>query len=163
MNDNHLVQQAIHMRNEGKLQDSNELLLRLIAQLPDDAYINYQCAWSFDVLGQESKTVPYYEKAIQGTLHDDDLANAYLGLGSTYRALGEYENSKLTLEKGLMKFPHNLAIQVFYAMTLFNLNEHERSMEVLLKILATTSSNLDIQNYKRAIAFYSDKLSEVWK
>ena len=115
------------------------------------------------MLGQESKAVPYYEKAIQGNLHDDNLANAYLGLGSTYRALGEYENSKLTLENGLMKFPHNLAIQVFYAMTLFNLNEHERSMELLLKNLATTSSNPDIQKYKRAIAFYSDKLSEVWK
>lgn len=115
------------------------------------------------MLGEESKAVPYYEKAIQGNLKEEDLANAYLGLGSTYRTLGEYESSKHTLEEGLEKFPHNLAIQVFYAMTLFNLNEHERSLELLLKNLATTSSDPQIQKYKNAINFYSDKLNEVWK
>ena len=163
MDEINLMQQAIQLRSEGKLQESNRLLLRLVSQHPNDIYLNYQCAWSFDVLGKESQAVPFYEKAIEGNLNDDDLANAYLGLGSTYRALGEYENSKHTFEKGLKKFPDNLAIQVFYAMTLFNLNEHERSMELLLKNLATTSSDSDIQKYKRAIVFYSDKLNEVWK
>lgn len=115
------------------------------------------------MLGEESKAVPYYKEAIQGNLNEEDLANAYLGLGSTYRTLGEYENSKHMLEKGLKKFPHNLAIQVFYAMTLFNLNEHERSMELLLKNLASTSSDPQIQTYKKSIIFYSDKLNEVWK
>ena len=163
MNEIVLLQQAIHLRTEGKLQESNRLLLTLVEENPNDANINYQCAWSFDVLGQESEAVPYYKMAIQGNLNEEDLANAYLGLGSTYRALGEYENSKHTLEKGLRRFPHNLAIQVFYAMTLFNLNEHERSMELLLKNLAATSSDPQIQKFKDAIAFYSDKLNEVWE
>ena len=26
-------------------------------------HFNYQCAWSFDVLGLESRAVPLYEKA----------------------------------------------------------------------------------------------------
>lgn len=163
MNKIDLLQQAIHLRSDGKLNESNELLKRLAEHHPNDAYINYQCAWSFDVLGQEFQAVPYYEKAIQGNLNDEDLANAYLGLGSTYRALGEYENSRITLEQGLKQFPYNLAIQVFYAMTLFNLNEHERAMELLLKNIATTSSDPDVQKYKNAIEFYSDKLREVWK
>lgn len=163
MNEINQLQKAIDLRSDGELQQSNQLLLKLAEQHPFDAYVNYQCAWSFDVLGKESNAVPYYEKAIQGDLNDEDLANAYLGLGSTYRTLGEYENSKHTLEKGLEKYPHNLAIQVFYAMTLFNLKEHERSMELLLKNLAATSSDPQIQKYKKAITFYSDKLNEVWK
>ncbi|MGN7479782.1 tetratricopeptide repeat protein [Solibacillus silvestris] len=163
MNEIDFLQQAVQLRSEGKLHESNELLIRLVEQHPNDTYIDYQCAWSFDMLGQESKAVQYYEKAILGHLNDEDLANAYLGLGSTYRALGEYGNSKHTFEQGLKQFPHNKAIQVFYAMTLFNLNEHERAMELLLKNIATTSSNPDIKKYKNAIAFYSDKLSEVWK
>src|SRR5690606_11955666 len=157
------LQRAIDLRSEGELRQSNQQLLSLVEQYPKDGYINYQCAWSFDMLGEESKAVPYYEKAIQGNLKEEDLANAYLGLGSTYRTLGEYESSKHTLEEGREKFPHNLAIQVFYAMTLFNLNEHERSLELLLKNLATTSSDPQIQKYKNAINFYSDKLNEVWK
>lgn len=156
------LQRAIDLRNDGELQQSNQLLLSLVEQHPNEAYVNYQCAWSFDVLGKESKAVPYYEKAIQGDLNNEDLANAYLGLGSTYRTLGEYENSKHTFEKGLEMFPHNLAIQVFYAMTLFNLEKHERSMESLLKNLAATSSDQQIQKYRNAITFYSDKLNEVW-
>ncbi|OBW60119.1 hypothetical protein A9986_02770 [Solibacillus silvestris] len=163
MNEKNQLQRAIDLRSNGELQQSNQLLLDLVEQHPNDAYVNYQCAWSFDVLGEESKAVPYYKEAIQGNLNEEDLANAYLGLGSTYRTLGEYENSKHMLEKGVEKFPHNLAIQVFYAMTLFNLNEHERSMELLLKNLASTSSDPQIQTYKKSIIFYSDKLNEVWK
>ena len=60
-------------------------------------------------------------------------------------------------------FPNNEALQVFYAMTLYNLNEHSSAMELLLKCITKTSSNSDIQKYKRAIEFYSDKLDETWK
>ena len=91
------------------------------------------------------RSCTYYEKAIQGDLNDEDLANAYLGLGSTYRTLGNTKIQNICLEKGLEKFPHNLAIQVFYAMTLFNLNEHERSMELLLKNLAALPLTPQIQ------------------
>ena len=154
---------AIDLRKNGNYRESNEILLKLVQEFPDHASINYQCAWSFDLLGEEAKAVPFYEKGIRLGLPSEELEGALLGLGSTYRTLGEYENSKHTLEKGMEKFPHNLAIQVFYAMTLFNLKQHERSMELLLKNLATTSSDPQIQKYKKAIAFYSDKLNEMWK
>ena len=56
---------AIKLRNEGKQKESNELLVKLVKVYPKDAFINYQCAWSFDVLGEESQAVPFYEMAIQ--------------------------------------------------------------------------------------------------
>ena len=52
------IDKAIEMRKTGKQKESNELLIRLVDEYPDDAFINYQCAWSFDVLGLESKAVP---------------------------------------------------------------------------------------------------------
>lgn len=55
---------AIKLRESGQLDKSNSILTELVQSFPTDAYINYQCAWSFDVMGEESKAVPYYEKAI---------------------------------------------------------------------------------------------------
>ncbi len=86
-----------------------------------------------------------------------------MGLGSTYRTLGEYEKSKSALLKGIELFSNNKAIQTFYAMTLYNLNEHSQAMELLLKCLIETTKDAEIISYKKAIDFYSDKLDEVWR
>lgn len=157
------LNQAIILRQEGKLRESNILLLKMLENNPDDALIHYQCAWSFDILGEESKAVPYYEDAIELGLPDGDLQGALLGLGSTYRTLGEYEKSKNVFVKAVELFPRNRAIQVFYSMTLYNLNEHSQAMELLIKCLVDTTSDKEIMNYERAIRFYSDKLNEVWE
>lgn len=157
------LQKAIQLRNSGNLKESNQLLLNLVKNYPDDAVVNYQCAWSYDALGEESRAVPYYVKAINLGLTGKDLEGAYLGLGSTYRTLGEYQKSKEIFSKGIQVFPENKALQVFFSMTLYNLKEHERAMELLLNCLIETTSDENILNYERAISFYSDKLDKVWK
>jgi len=83
-------------------------------------------------------------------------------LGSTYRTLGEYEKSKQVLLKGMDLFPDNKAVQVFYSLTLYNLKEHDRAMELLLTCLIDTSSDKEILSYKKALNFYSGKLNDVW-
>ncbi|MED3653101.1 tetratricopeptide repeat protein [Heyndrickxia sporothermodurans] len=156
------MEKAIQLREEGYLIESNELLIQLAKEHPDDPVINYQCAWSYDVLGKEREAVPYYEKAISLGLKGEDLEGALLGLGSTYRTLGDYENSRSTFSKGMELFQHNHAIRVFYAMTLYNLKDHNQAMEILLKSIAETSNDPQLVSYKRAIEFYSDKLDQVW-
>ncbi|AWB45257.1 hypothetical protein DCC85_14160 [Paenibacillus sp. CAA11] len=153
---------AIELRINGNLKESNELLITMVKESPNDAYINYQCAWSFDVLGEEMKAVPFYENAINLGLDGKDLEGALLGLGSTYRTLGEYEKSKSTFSKGMELFPGNKAIQVFYSMTLYNLKEHNSAMKLLLNCLIDTTTDKEILSYKKAISFYSDKLDEIW-
>ncbi|WP_025025998.1 tetratricopeptide repeat protein [Caldalkalibacillus mannanilyticus] len=153
---------AIALRNERKFQESNEILTELALKYPDDPEINYHCAWSFDVLGKELEAVPYYEKAISQGLAGEDLEGACIGLGSTYRVIGQYEKSREVLERGIRLFPANKAIQAFYSMTLFNTGQHDKAMELLLKSLVETSSDKNIQSYKKAILFYSDKLEKTW-
>lgn len=154
---------AIELRNADKMKESNQVLLKLVEEFPNNAIVNYQCAWSFDILGEESKAVPFYEKAIKQGLFGKDLEGAILGLGSTYRTLGEYEKSKEVFLEGIKLFPTNNAIQVFYSMTLYNLNEHRNAMELLLKCLINTTEDSEILSYKKAINFYSDKLDEIWE
>ncbi|WP_368505135.1 tetratricopeptide repeat protein [Alkalihalophilus sp. As8PL] len=157
------LEKAIDLRKRGDHKESNELLMRLVEEFYDDALINYQCAWSFDILGEEAKAVPFYENAIKFGLSPTDLEGALLGLGSTYRTLGEYEKSKSTFLKGIELFPDNRAMQTFYSMTLYNLNEHSKAMELLLKCLIATSKDPEVSSYKKAIEFYSDKLDVIWK
>src|SRR5690606_664765 len=156
------LDQAISLRKQEKLTESNILLLELVKEYPNHPVINYQCAWSFDVLGEEAKAAPYYERAIELGLSGETLEGALLGLGSTYRTLGDYERSKRTFEKGIELFPSNQAFKVFYAMTLYNLKEHDKAIELLLTSLIDTTSDKDILSYEKAIRFYANKLDQVW-
>jgi tetratricopeptide (TPR) repeat protein len=157
------IEEAIELRESGEYAASIERWKRLIEEEPDNGFLHYQCAWSHDTMGLESEAVPYYENSIQLGLDDKDLQGAYLGLGSTYRTLGEYEKSKSVFKKGIGRFPENNALTVFYSMTLYNLNEHSQAMELLLTCIGESSQDSTIEAYKKAITFYAGQLDAVWK
>jgi tetratricopeptide (TPR) repeat protein len=159
---NSRVAEVIRLREAGKLEEARLLALELVAEQPDDPAVNYHCAWCHDVLGLERDAVPFYERAIALGLRGEDLEGALLGLGSTYRGLGEYQNAIETLGKGAAQFPDQRSFELFLAMALYNTGAHAQAMERLLKALAETSSDASIQRYKRAILFYSDKLDQRW-
>ncbi|MEK4148190.1 tetratricopeptide repeat protein [Robertmurraya sp. FSL W8-0741] len=161
MNDE--LKKALELRKNGRYEECYLVMTKLGKEFPDDPQILYQCAWSCDNFGKEEEAVGYYEAAIKLGLAGDDLEDAYLGLGSTYRTLGNYSCSKTVLEKGIEQFPQNQALRVFYSMTLYNLNEHEKAMTELLNCLVNTTDDPNIVGYKKAIQFYADKLNEVWK
>ncbi|SNZ02895.1 Tetratrico peptide repeat-containing protein [Terribacillus aidingensis] len=154
--------EAIAKREAGNHTEANKQLVQLAAANPNHAETHYQCAWSFDVLGQERAAVPYYERAIALGLPAEKAEGAYLGLGSTYRALGEYEEAEKTLRNAITLFPENNALQVFYAMVQYNRKQHGEAMQILLKLLAETSSDEEVQIYQKAIRFYADNLDAVW-
>ncbi|MEK3746638.1 tetratricopeptide repeat protein [Paenibacillus sp. FSL E2-8871] len=138
------------------------MLLELYEQNSNDAELLYQLAWTHDVLGLEREAVPYYEKSLTLGLSSEQRVGALLGLGSTYRTLGEYENSKAILEQAIQEYPENKEFPVFLAMTLHNLGDHSLAMGMLLKLLAETSADEGIRSYSKAISYYSDKLEQVW-
>lgn len=157
------LQDAIKLREEGKPEQAKEVLLALHGQSPNDPDLNYQLAWVHDMLGLEGAAVPYYEKAISSGLAGADRRGALLGLGSTYRAMGQYDKSKEVFELAKKEYPEAREFNVFYAMTLFNLGSYQHAMELLLTELAETSHDEGIASYRRAISFYANKLDQVWE
>ncbi|MFJ7916567.1 MULTISPECIES: tetratricopeptide repeat protein [unclassified Lysinibacillus] len=157
------VQHIITLRENARLEEANQLMVALVKEEPENGYYQFQCAWTYDSLGKEQEAVPHYEKAIQLGLKPEFLVDAYLGLGSTYRALGQYEQSKRILEQALSEFPEAEHLKVFYAMTLYNLSEHSKAMETLLNTVIQTTNHKGIKQYSKAIKFYSDKLDQTWE
>jgi tetratricopeptide (TPR) repeat protein len=153
---------AIQLRTEGQHEEARQILRELLAAAPDDALLHYHMAWVHDAMGQEGAAVPYYERAVQLGLAGDNLRGALLGLGSTLRALGNYPRAVEVLQQGRDTFPDDRSFAVFLAMALYNTGAHGGAMELLLRALAETTSDLHIHRYQRAILFYADKLDQTW-
>ena len=153
---------AIKLRESQKHQEARQLLLELHSEFPEDPQVNYQCAWIHDLLGLEKEAIPFYEKAIQTGLSNEDLKSALLGMGSTYRCIGEYQKSIETFQQARTLFPDSHEFNVFLGMAYYNIGNYSKAMEILLNSLADTSRDEGILRYQRAIRFYSDKLDQTW-
>lgn len=159
-----LIGKAIKLRNEGNKEEALERLLQLLNTIEAEqaAQLNYQIAWTYDSLGLEKEAVPYYLDAISMGIQGEDRSGALLGLGSTYRTLGQYEAAENVLRQGIDEFPENKEFRVFLAMVQYNLKEYAVAMRLLLEEIAENSSNSGVQSYRKAIAFYADKLDQRW-
>ncbi len=154
--------EADKLRAKDQHEKARELLVRLALEFPTNPVVQYKTACVYDYIGQEKEAVPYYLAAIENDLPGDDLRGAYLGLGSTYRTLGQYAESKKILQAGLGQFPDANEMKIFLAMTLYNLGEHHEAVSSLIKILAETTSDEKIIDYERAILFYAEDLNKKW-
>jgi predicted Zn-dependent protease len=154
--------EAVSLRENGDVEEAVRLLVELQREHPEDPQVNLQCAWAHDKLGLEREAVPFYEKAIDLGLDGQDLRDALLGLGSTYRALGEGLRATKTLALGVERYPEDRAMQVFYAMALYSSDRPKEACELLLRVLVDTTSDEDILRYRPAIDTYAADLDQVW-
>ncbi len=140
---------------------SREILPRLKAldeRHPNVAEINYQLAWSCEVLDRGAEAVPYYEKAIALGLAPNELSGALLGLGSTLRMLGQLDRSAEVLRSGQLQFPDNPEFAVFLALTLHAQGQAGAALRLTLETLCATSEDPGITAYQRAIRHAAAKL-----
>jgi tetratricopeptide (TPR) repeat protein len=168
--------EAIQLRETGRakqdqamLEEARAILLELVAAYPDEAEITYQTAIVHDNLGLERESIPFYVQTLTQGLSGPDTATklmkrerAFLGLGSTYRGLGEYQQAEETLRRGLREFPQSRPLQVFLAMTLYNTQRYKEAMELVLTNLLETTSDETLQYFKRGLSFYALHLDETW-
>jgi tetratricopeptide (TPR) repeat protein len=162
--------EAIRLREEGRakqdrpiLETARNLLLELGSAYPEHAEVTYQTAVVHDNLGLSREAIPFYLKALHQGLSGADLERALMGLGSTYRSLGQYKQAEGTLRRGMKEFPYNRAIQVFLAITLYNLQSYKEAMRLVLTNLTATTPDEKLQYFKRAISYYALHLDETWE
>jgi len=159
------TEEAARLMEAGDGGGAERALLGPLEQNPEDARANYLMASLYDQSDQERRAVPFYWRALARAedLPEEDAAGAYLGLGSTHRALGEHEESRRVLLEGLEWFPNDRALSTFLALTLYNLGEHREAVSTLLKNLVETTGDPGIQLYGRTLAFYADRLDQTFE
>lgn len=161
------LDKAIQLREEGRaaqdqalLAEVRALLLDLVRDYPDDAEVQYQTAVAHDNSGLGREAIPFYVQAIEQGLAGADLERALLGLGSTYRYLGFYEEAEQTLRRGVQEFPDHRGLQVFLAIALYNTGKHKESTEILLANLLETTADEKLRYFNRPLKYYAEHLDE---
>lgn len=160
---NERLNMAINFRQAGHYDEAKELLTSLLKDRPNDALVHYHYAWLHDAMGEETSAIPHYEQAIALGLSGDDLRGALLGLGSTYRTVGQYEKAVETLRRGAATFPDAKAFPVFLAMALYNIGGCKEAVSLLLNTLVDSTGDPDILRYQRAISLYASDLDQTWR
>ncbi|HMN28679.1 MAG TPA: tetratricopeptide repeat protein [Caldilineaceae bacterium] len=151
-----------NLRQSGQHEEARSLLLHLLDAAPDDAVIFYETACVHDALGYEREAVPFYERALALGLDETTQRSALLGLGSTYRALGDYQAAIATLERGLALFSDGHEFATFLAVAYYNTGAYDQAVRTLLHTLLKTTDDPNIIRYQRALHFYADRLDETW-
>jgi tetratricopeptide (TPR) repeat protein len=149
------------LKKLGRYNDALAMAQGLLRNAPDDASLLYKIASLYDVQGLELQAIPFYRAAISHHLAGKELQEAYLGLGSIYRALGLYQESLETFDRALACFPQAKEITLFRTMTLYNLGETKEAVATLLTLLAETSNHQDISLYQKAIRQYAADLDHI--
>ena len=140
---------------------SKQILPRLKAldeRHPNVAEINYQLAWSYEVLAHGGDALPYYEKAIALGLSPNELSGALLGLGSTLRTQGQPARSAEVLRSGKAQFPENREFDVYLALALHDLGQHTAALQLLIATLCDTTEDPGLTAYQRAIRYAAEHL-----
>jgi tetratricopeptide (TPR) repeat protein len=145
-------------RAYGQFKEILPRLLRLDAKHPNVAEINFQLAWTCDVLDRDAEALIYYEKAVALGLPPNELSGALIGLGSTLRTLGQLERSAEVLRTGQVQFPDNPEFSVFLALTLHAQGRHAEALRLALDTLCDTTEDPGLTAYQRAIRHEAARL-----
>jgi tetratricopeptide (TPR) repeat protein len=153
-----LLSQVSDLLDDGQTEAALEIALAVYRSDPAHALANYYCAIAYDMGGQEQAAAPHYEQALATGLPDQERRIALLGLGSTYRVLGDHHKSAEILRQGLNEYADGREFEVFLALTLYCLGDYAQAMELVLKNLAETSADPNLQNYQQALLYYAKNL-----
>lgn len=140
----------------------NQLLPRLKdldQRHPNVGEIAAQIALTCETLGRLDDALPAYEKAIALGLPANELSNAYLGLGSTLRAVGQLDRSAAILRAARLQFPDNRELDVFLALTLHAQGQSAAALALVLEALCDTTEDPGLTAYGRTIRHAAAKLT----
>ncbi len=146
------------LRGAGRHEEALQLAVKLVRSRPQDAECAYEAACVNDFLGHEEVAAGLYTIALTGPLSDEQERGAFLGLGSTYRVLGEFQKSVDVLDRGLTRFPEAPELRAFRAITLYNLGRSAEAVSCLLGLVAETSADPQISRLRPALRLYAREL-----
>jgi tetratricopeptide (TPR) repeat protein len=90
-----------------------QYFFQLTKDFPLSARAKFELANAYDYLGEEEKSIPYYEQAIRSGLSREYESYAMLQLGSSLRNADRLQEAEKILADAEKKFPEMPSIQCF--------------------------------------------------
>ncbi|HEY4300061.1 MAG TPA: tetratricopeptide repeat protein [Candidatus Didemnitutus sp.] len=141
----------LEARTYGKVAETLPLLIALDERHPNVAEINYQLAWTCDVLSRPADALPYYQKSVALGLPPNEHSGALIGFAATLRNLGQSAWAIEVLQSGKRQFPSNREFDAFLALALHDEKRHAEAIRMLTELLCETSEDPGITAYQRAL------------
>lgn len=162
MNIKETIAHAKELRQADELDESQELLLKLLDEYPDDPQVLFEVGGAYDVLEEARVALSFYQKAIDAGLEGESLEECMVCIGVCQRGLGEMSTAVATLEKAVEQFPNNNSSRVFLALAYYSDGQDDKAVELLLDLLITTTQDAEILEFAGVFDYYKDNLDEVW-
>lgn len=156
------IAEAKALRSSDQLDESLELLEKLLEEHPDDPLVLFEVGGAYDVLGQEADAIPYYHRAVEEGLEGEELQECMICLGSCHRAIGEFQEAIEILEAFAERFENSRAGLPFLALAYYSNEQYSDAVGLLLDIILDTTSDPDILAYADPLDYYRDHLDEIW-
>jgi tetratricopeptide (TPR) repeat protein len=157
------IEKARAFRRDDELEESQELLLELLEEYPDDPLVLFELGGAYDVMGLEIEAIPYYERAIDQGLEGPELLECYICLGLNHRAIGEFEDAVEILENATSQYPEDNSAKTFLALAYYSNEQYAESVQLLVGLLVQTTDDEQITAYADTLDYYKDNLDEVWE
>lgn len=154
------LKKAVEFRSKGEFIDAENLFKLELKSNPVNPEVYYHLAWLYDKMNREIEASKKYEKALKLGIKGENLKGCLLGLGSTYRNIGKHSKALKIFEQAQKLYPKSSEFLVFKALTLFDLNQKNKSVELLLEIITKTTKDKGIETYKEAIKYYAKEIGK---
>ncbi len=101
------------LRQRGEHEAARCQALELLRHQPQHADLHDLAACIHDSLGLETEAIPHYQQALESGMSGETAAEAWLGLGSSHRALGHFAEAEAALREGLRQLPEHHALRAY--------------------------------------------------
>ncbi|MGL5866817.1 MAG: tetratricopeptide repeat protein [Dermatophilaceae bacterium] len=126
---------------------------------PDDARVAYEYGGTYDSAGDEARAVLLYREALAAGLREPYRHHAEVQLASSLRNLGDHDAAREVITQAAARHPESLGIAAFRALIEHSAGDPAGALRGLLSTLAATSTDADVDRYRRAIAGYAHDLA----
>jgi tetratricopeptide (TPR) repeat protein len=153
-----LIKEGLALSRAQRYDEAIAHFRQLAEQYPDEPRAYFEYGGAFDSAGYEAEAIPHYYRAMALGLTGDDLPAVYVQLGSSLRNVGKIDEAIKLLDEGCQKFPDYAALRMFRAFALCSAGQYQPATFDLMELAISHIQTLDMQQYKRAIRFYTDEL-----
>jgi tetratricopeptide (TPR) repeat protein len=144
-----------HLRNHGKFAEAQVQLAQWMEKESDNPYLEFEMGLILDALNQLGEAIDFYRRALE---HDPPNAlkrRVLISLANDLRLRGQIYDSRQWLEQARKEFPHDMAIDLFYALSLWKDDDRGSAFRMLWTMILSEPAFKDLDPYRTTLRHYS--------